>query len=455
MARMRPSRDFEPTLCSVPDSASLDCEGEILRRFRALPEDRLAFLRSAAEIASAAGCGLYWVGGGVRDLWLGQNEVDVDLVVDGDLAPFARSLAARLGAGLRTHPQFMTAAMIMAGGFRVDLARARKESYPGPGSLPVVEPGSIASDLERRDFSINCLAIPLAPAFGERLIDPCGGIADLLRGRLRTLHPDSFRDDPTRLFRALEFEARFGFEISSETLSEVAVAVAEGVVSMLSPARLRAALKRALGRSENALGVFRRLRELNLLNAIDPRLADARSAEERFEAALGELAGRRDGGWQGRPEGAFRLALLCLAFDLQAAERAAFGSRLDLPAPELELVTRGPDRVQRALSGLGSNILASAAHDLVGPLTEEELAVLASQSAAARGWVRRELAEMRETRLAIGGRDLIAAGLAAGPEVGRALELTLKARLDGRIEAGDELDFALQTAANAAAEESS
>lgn len=145
---MRPVSDSSavptsgPRALSTADSATAQ---EILRRFRALPAARLALLRTAAELAPGDGCDLYWVGGGVRDLWLGASELDIDLVVDGEIEPFASCLAKALGGEVRRHPHFMTAEIAAPGNVRIDLARARTESYPAPASLPVVAPGTISA----------------------------------------------------------------------------------------------------------------------------------------------------------------------------------------------------------------------------------------------------------------------------------------------------------------------
>ena len=453
---MRPHTDPPtalPARATARSGADAEIEQEILRRFRTLPGDRLALLFRAAALASEVGCGLYWVGGGVRDLWLGASELDLDLVVEGDLAAFARRFAEDLGTGLHLHPQFMTAELLAPGGLRVDLARARSEIYPSPASLPVVTPGTMASDFERRDFTINCLAIPLAPVFGECLIDPGAGLRDLAQRRLRILHPTSFRDDPTRILRGLEFAARFGFDLAPETLQEAERAIAGGVVALLSPARLGAALGRALGRTASAAKVLRSLDELGLLTAIDACLAGTAAgtspgnhpAAARFETALAASAA-------GRPTAAFRLALLCLTLDLGSAERARVARRLDLTLADRELVIAGPERVRQALAVLGGEPQPSTVHAGLGALSGEELALVAAQGASARAWVQRECAELRSVRLTIGGRDLLAAGLAPGPVLGRALEATLAAKLDGRIGDAGELAFALRAAALGAGE---
>lgn len=451
---MRPLTDpptAVPARPAVPAGEEPAIALEIVRRFHALPDDRLALLRRAAEVAAASATGLCWVGGGVRDLWLGASELDLDLVLEGDLATFTHRLAAELGCEAHLHPQFMTAELLTPGGLRVDLARARSEVYPSPASLPVVTPATIASDFTRRDFTINCLAIPLAPGFGERLIDPCAGVRDLAQRRLRTLHPASFRDDPTRILRGLEFAARFGFELAPETRTEAEQAIASGIVALLSPARLGAALRRALGRAASASLVLRSLDELGLLAAIDACLAGSgggtsagdHPAAARFDTAPAASAAAAEGC---RAE-TFRLALLCLTLDLGSAERARVARRLDLPLADRDLVTAGPERVRQALAVLGGEPRPSAVHAALGTLSGEELALVAAQGGSARAWVERECSELRSVRLAIGGRDLLAAGLAPGPVLGRVLALTLAAKLDGRIGDAGELAFALRLAA--------
>lgn len=402
-------------------------------------------MRQAAEVALACDCALYWVGGGVRDLWLGTSEPDLDLVVDGDLVRYARELAGRFRTGFRSHPEFLTAELLAPGGDRVDLVQARSERYAAPATLPIVAPGTLATDFARRDFTINCLSIALAPDFGERLIDACGGLEDLAHRRLRTLHAASFRDDPTRILRGLEFEARFGFELAPEARTAAEQAIAGGVLTLLSAGRLGDAFRRALRRAAGAPQVLRRMHELALLAAIEPGLGRAAGAAAELDAALPEAVGEQ-------PGTAFRLALLCLALELDAGERQRLARRLALTAAERVLVTGGPERVRAAITALAAESRPSLVHRQLGALADEELAVVAASGGKARSWVRRERSELRALRLRIHGGDLIAAGEPPGPALGRALELTLAARLDGRIGAEDELAFALGAARLAAGE---
>ncbi len=180
----------------------VDNLAEALRR--AHPE--LDAVRASSEAP------VYLVGGAVRDLLLGRGRSDVDLVVVGDAA----ALAARLGAAKTVEHERFATAKVELDGHQVDIATARAETYPQPGALPEVEPATeIETDLARRDFTINAMAVPLRGAVS--LIDPYGGRADLEAGVLRALHARSFIDDPTRALRAARYAARFGFGLEPGT----------------------------------------------------------------------------------------------------------------------------------------------------------------------------------------------------------------------------------------------
>src|SRR5262249_19625187 len=128
-------------------------------------------------------------------------------------------------------------------GRRVDLATARRESYRAPGALPVVEPASLQDDLERRDFSLNALAVRLGRDVLGRLVDTTGGLEDLRGRRIRVLHPLSFVDAPTRILRAARLSARLGCRIAPTTRRLAAEAARLDVYRALSGERLRAELE--------------------------------------------------------------------------------------------------------------------------------------------------------------------------------------------------------------------
>src|SRR3954451_22837564 len=162
-------------------------------------------------VRAAARQPIYLVGGAVRDLLLGRERADVDLMVEGD----ATALAAELGGANSEHDRFGTVKVDVEG-HEVDIAGARTETYEKPGALPTVTPAaSVEEHLARRDFTVNAMAIPLQ---GEpRLLDPHGGKSDLEQGLLRVLHDRSFVDDPTRAIRAARYASRFGFRLEPRT----------------------------------------------------------------------------------------------------------------------------------------------------------------------------------------------------------------------------------------------
>ncbi|HET8580734.1 MAG TPA: poly-A polymerase, partial [Nitrospiraceae bacterium] len=210
---------------------------------RALLRDRLPnrvfqVLEQAGELAERTSVSAFVVGGFVRDLLLGQSNLDLDLVIEGDGIAYARALARAVKAEVKVHARFGTAVIVCPDGFKLDVATARTEHYERPAALPTVQRSSIKDDLYRRDFTINTLAIRLKPSrFGE-LVDFYGGQRDLNEKTIRVLHSRSFVEDPTRVFRAIRFEQRFGFRLGAEALALIKEAVEKDLFHRLSGSRL-------------------------------------------------------------------------------------------------------------------------------------------------------------------------------------------------------------------------
>src|ERR1041385_7516179 len=181
---------------------------DLLRR---LPRERLILLRELGNLADKSGMALYLVGGVVRDLLLKGKNWDLDLTVEGDGIAFARAVSERYGSGLAVFERFATSRLVFPEGLKIDIATTRRESYAQPAALPDVEPASLKEDLYRRDFTINAMAIQLNTAQFGRFYDPYGGRQDLRAKTLRVLHRCSFRDDLTRIFRAIWCEQTFAF----------------------------------------------------------------------------------------------------------------------------------------------------------------------------------------------------------------------------------------------------
>ena len=207
-------------------------------------------LLEAADAAKARGWHLYLVGGAVRDLLLATRSTanfsikDIDLVVDGCEqtaqvgagVELAKAIQRRHSdCGLNIYGTFQTAALLwdensIFGSLGIDIATARTETYPYPAANPVVESSSIDRDLYRRDFTINAIALRLTPDPKQPpLLDLYGGLADLEARQMRVLHPDSFIDDPTRIYRGVRFAKRLNFILEPQTEQYIRAAISSGI----------------------------------------------------------------------------------------------------------------------------------------------------------------------------------------------------------------------------------
>jgi tRNA nucleotidyltransferase (CCA-adding enzyme) len=235
-----------------------------------IPAAKREMLSRASMLAEQSGMPLYLAGGVVRDLLLSRPILDLDVVVEGDAIRLVRNLARREGGKATTHPKFGTGTWEMPAG-SIDLATARTESYEYPGALPAVRFASIHDDLVRRDFTINAMALRVRPDGqpGE-LLDPFGGQEDLAKRLVRVLHPGSFLDDPTRMFRAIRYARRYGFEMEPQTL-KLLNDDSRRVLSSLSGERLRHELDLVLDEEDSAV-MLEDASRLGLVSSLHPAL---------------------------------------------------------------------------------------------------------------------------------------------------------------------------------------
>jgi tRNA nucleotidyltransferase (CCA-adding enzyme) len=395
-----------------------------------LPPDVLALLRRAGELGAERGEPVWLVGGPVRDLCLGASNVDVDLAVEGDGPGFARALAGVLGGSAVVHDRFLTATIRTADLAEVDVVTARAETYERPGALPRVERADIGEDLRRRDFTVNAMAVALAPArFGE-LLDPLGGVADLAAERLRILHPRSFLDDPTRILRLARFAGRFGFDPDPETAVRLREALAAGALDTISADRLRHEVFLMFAEPEPAAG-FARLAGWGALHAVVPGARPGAAFAEQVALANRVVGFSEKGaGWDPAVAG-----LVLLSRGASDAEREAAGRRLNLgPAARAALALAG--RLDERTAAVQAAGRPSEIHRAVRDLPYEvQIAVLVSlKDPEARERMMEYLRRGRGTRPALDGNALQAMGYAPGPRLGAILEALHEAKLDGLAE---------------------
>lgn len=236
-----------------------------------LPKKIREVLEMAGKVADEGGFNAYVVGGFVRDLILGVENFDIDIVIEGDAIAFAKKFATSAKAQITIHEKFQTAFAYINEDLQIDLVTARKEYYEFPGALPSIEMGSIKDDLFRRDFTINCIAMKLNGGELGKIVDFYGGRRDLYDGLIRILYNLSFIEDPTRIFRAVRFEQRFGFLMDEKTEEFAVNAVNSGVLDKLSIERLNTEFFHIL-KEKNTSKMLQRLQELGLLQKLYPEI---------------------------------------------------------------------------------------------------------------------------------------------------------------------------------------
>jgi len=247
-----------------------------------MPADFFALLNQAGSLAASMGYKLYLVGGIVRDMLLRIDNLDVDLVVEGDGIAFARRFSNEISARVACHDKYKTAVITLAHGRHIDVATARLEYYKDPGGFPVVEESTLKLDLYRRDFTINTMAVALNPASFGQLIDFFGAQRDIKEKRIRVLHSLSFVEDPSRILRAVRFEKRFGFALGKQTLSLVHSAVRSGFLRNIPGRRISHEIQQMLSEDDPLPGM-ERLQDLGVLSAIHGDLIFNVHVRELFE----------------------------------------------------------------------------------------------------------------------------------------------------------------------------
>ena len=395
----------------------------------------------AAELAGVAGLrplfdavaslgeraeGVYLVGGTIRDILLGEDSFDVDIAVEGDAIAFARALSGALGGRVTPHEKFGTAIVQYGDGGRVDVVTTRTEFYDAPGALPTVERAGLREDLFRRDFTINAMAVSLATGDFGRLVDPYGGRGDLEARVLRVLHNLSFIDDPTRIFRAVRYEARYGLRLDEHSARLARGCIEMGLVGDLSSARLRDELV-ALLEDPGAVDGILRLGALAADRAIHPHLRADEVAAALFGRALRlceELV---------LDVPAWRIGLAVLGRDLTSDEAYDWLERL-------KVRRRDVDRVVGAIA-VSPRIVERLRAERLDPAQVVVLADPFAPDAPLLALALEELPELREyftrlrdVHLEIDGADLAELGLSESPRVGEVLTELRRRKLNGEID---------------------
>jgi tRNA nucleotidyltransferase (CCA-adding enzyme) len=443
-------------------------------------------LPGGSELLAAArehGGEVELVGGAVRDILLGRSPRELDVVVEGDVRVFAEKLASRVSGGrsaangapparaggtsemeapasgaevggngdhrdfggsveVSYHERFQTALVRWEEG-EIDIAMRRSETYKTPGALPEVTAGSAQEDLERRDFTVNAVAVALVGEQAGQLRTVAGALDDLAAHRLRVLHDKSFLEDPTRILRLARYAARLGFEIEPHTSELLAAALAGGALETLSGQRLGAELRLALAEPE-PLEPLAELERLGVLRAWQPGVSFDETLARQALEILPE-----DGSPRLTLVGAL-LIELSHQLDYEDTEPLMLGFLNDLALPAGE----GRDAFRTAITAVciadyagGVGTLSELLELMLGARVESfALAAAVCEQkegpnsygkAIVEDWLERQ----RHIELQLTGEDLLAAGVPEGPEVGARLEESYRLLLEDRIEPGRESEL--------------
>lgn len=381
--------------------------------------EKLTLLSNIANLAESLSMSCYLVGGSVRDLLLGRPINDLDVIVEGDAIALGKELVEAFGGKVTPHFKFRTAFWHVPNSEHViDLITARIETYKKPGALPMVAPSTIEEDLRRRDFTINAMALRLDSKGMGEVLDPLDGGTDLERGVIRVLHPNSFLDDPTRIFRAIRYEARYGFSIEPETLGLIN-SDAFDVLETLSGERLRNELDLILDEDE-AAKMLLRVANLGILKSIHPNMPKFNSDYADFlemDIDLDIPANRRVMGF------------ILWFMDLSEEEIFLLVNRLDFPN-ELSLAVWAGAQLKRSLPhliGSSPSVWTYALEKL--PLLSIYAVYLVSRENALLSYV----SIWRHVKPRTTGGDLKAYGLPPGPRFSEILIRLRSAWLDGEV----------------------
>jgi tRNA nucleotidyltransferase (CCA-adding enzyme) len=396
---------------------------------RNLPKELQKFLRPLIKRAQHSRLPIYIVGGCVRDILLNRPSLDIDVVVEEVAGPLAKTAAGLYKAKLISHPQFLTYTLQLKDGRHLDIATARRETYPESAALPNVETASLQEDLYRRDFSINAIAISLNPNDYGHVWDPFGGMQDISAEKIRVLHSESFRDDPTRIFRAARFAGRLGYELEWRTRDWLMEAISRQLPARLSGARLREELVPLL-MEKDPRPAFELLSQWGALSFLVPNLKWEKSHELLFGHFL-----------KAKVKGdALTLRLMVLLHALPFPKAVGSLSHLMFPQKMIEQIEQALLVFVRLRQGLLT--LQDARRAAAKPMSPEviqflgdtvKLRAMFPKKQPVQDWAR-----FQDSTPCLSGRDVRDLGYKPGPVFTRIFDALRQARWEGKLRTREE-----------------
>jgi tRNA nucleotidyltransferase (CCA-adding enzyme) len=426
-------RRIEETVTREKPAIGRNLSSWLRERF---PSSICNILKLSGEIAKELGFNAYLVGGSVRDLLRGEENLDIDIVIEGDGISFARLLGERLNAKVRTHQKFGTA-QIITDELKLDIATARTEYYESPAALPKVETSSIKKDLYRRDFTINTLAIKLNPKDFGLLIDFFGGQRDLREKTIRVLHNLSFVEDPTRAFRAIRFAERFGFKISKHIENLIKSAIEMNLFDRLSGHRLYEELLLAFNETE-PIKTLKRLSDSGLLKVIHPKLVFNEELESTLKS-MQETLSWFDLLFLKEKTDRGILYLMALLSGLKDEDVKVALERLSPPPKMKDMIIKGMHQARNVLRKFPADDPVEI-NKLLGNLKLEIIlfTMALSKDMGKKKAISHYLTELRNVKTILKGDDLKKMGIQPGPIYSKILKRLLEEKLRGKLKSRED-----------------
>ncbi len=401
-------------------------------------------LITAGKVGDELDQKVYVVGGFVRDLLLRADNWDIDFVTEGDGIAFAKALHQIVGGKLTLHHQFETAVIRLNSHITLDVVTARREYYEYPAALPKVEKSNIWSDLFRRDFTINCMAISLnANDFGE-MIDYFGGMKDLQNKMIRVLYNLSFIEDPTRIFRAVRFASRLGFTLETSTRQFLEQSLQNDMVTRLSNDRIREEMLHLIREQDFLHRSIALMQELGVFKALHPDFLVGETTLSRMKNIRFSMEGFRQ-----LSPASFNptvVMLLQLMSEVKPQSLKTVAQMLIANQTLIDQMVTSMEKRKVIYDTLQKDEVDSyRIYQMLKPHTEEALVFFYNDSddPYIRHYIAYYLLKLRNIQLRITGNDLQEMGIKPGPVYKRILENVLKAKVLGRIYDRDgELQYA-------------
>ena len=397
-----------------------------------IPSYTLKALYLCSEAAEKLSLNIYLIGGAVRDIILNKAHFDTDITVQGNAVEFAQFLEKTFPESCKVkeiHDAFKTAKVVFFIGaeqVEIDLASTRKESYPHPASLPLVEEigCNLYEDVIRRDFSINSMALSLNQKNFCDLIDCLNGYEDLQNKVIRILHDKSFVDDPTRIIRALKFRVRFDCNLDENTRKLQNECLDSGKFDNLCGERIKSELKQTfnLNRHECA--------EIFLAENIY-RLLDANIKGDNNYCLLSEYPDFIT------PDFIWLIYLGTMLSDLSPEEIKQKAECLYLTNPETEVLSGAATLVSPApiLSWIDTDF---SIYEFFEGFPFESIIVFLIKNPQYKDKIDLYLNRLKDIKIHTTGKDLINLGLTPGESFGKILRELLKAKVNGEFSSVEE-----------------